>query len=85
VIVYVRHVSKMSKIEGDVILALGENNGGTVSGAEVSQAESNALQTWNPGVSSYGSFTGALPTTGTVYEGGISYYQFPLPSGQTCP
>jgi len=66
-------------------LALGGNNGGTVSGAEVSQVESNALQTWNPGVSSYGSFTGALPATGTVYEGGISYCQFPLPSGQTCP
>jgi hypothetical protein len=66
-------------------LALGGNNGGTVSGAEVSQVESNALQTWNPGVSNYASFTGALPITGTVYEGGISYCQFPLPSGQTCP
>jgi hypothetical protein len=66
-------------------LSLGGNNGGTISGTEVSQVETNALQTWNPGVSSYSSFTGALPTTGSVYEGGISYCQFPLPSGATCP
>ena len=66
-------------------LSLGGNNGGTISGTEVSQVETNALQTWNPGVSSYSSFTGALPTTGSVYEGGISYCQFPLPGGATCP
>jgi hypothetical protein len=66
-------------------LSLGGNNGGTISGTEVSQVETNALQTWNPGVSGYSSFTGALPLTGTVYEGGISYCQFPLPSGATCP
>jgi hypothetical protein len=66
-------------------LSLGGNNGGTISSAEVSQVESNALQTWNPGVSSYASFTGALPPNSPIYEGGISYCQFPLPSFQTCP